>query len=370
MNGIQIALPAWGDQHIDMWLRYVLPSLLAPGNLPLLSEHHRTTFNIYTNSYDRTKIETAPIFKDLVDSVHEVAWNMVGNTKEEMGQSLHPGCAHGGTMMKVCHNYGIQKAFELDDGFIPAWTDVFFADGFGHRVQDTIANGKRALMALGINIAGSFTSEADTFRKGNVIAIDAPRLAKLLITHLGAGATFPAIEEAKWSDNPGNLRWGTRDGRGILIRPMHVNVHFAHAEHLVMCGRGVDNDYADRALSNWDQVELITDSSVHLAVGIDGLGHSGVDNTDTPREWRNSRFAGKYNPIAAALWFRIACNDWHVHWSQQHFWITDGTVSDAEKYLVEDESDAVMIDIYREYERMKAGRITAEEQEAERLLRM
>src|ERR1700730_12401232 len=63
----------WGEWHLDVMRRVMLPTLLSPGNLPTLSRHVATRYRIATTPAGRERIEAWPIFTHLA-AIVEVEW--------------------------------------------------------------------------------------------------------------------------------------------------------------------------------------------------------------------------------------------------------------------------------------------------------
>src|SRR5581483_9365276 len=59
---IHLSTVVWGTWHIEAFLEVNLPSLLAPGNLPVLAARHQTEYFIYTTAEDIPRIESSPAF--------------------------------------------------------------------------------------------------------------------------------------------------------------------------------------------------------------------------------------------------------------------------------------------------------------------
>jgi hypothetical protein len=63
---------AWGESFVDKFVRYHVPSLLAPGNLPALAQKMRVVHSIVTTEADRARIMASPIFETLCESAEVV----------------------------------------------------------------------------------------------------------------------------------------------------------------------------------------------------------------------------------------------------------------------------------------------------------
>lgn len=62
MKPVLIGMSAWGN-HIDTFLKYTLPSLMAEGNLPALAKERDIVFNIHTKKEDLSRLMGAVEYK-------------------------------------------------------------------------------------------------------------------------------------------------------------------------------------------------------------------------------------------------------------------------------------------------------------------
>ncbi len=65
VRAVQVLLPVWNAPHVDRFLTYSLPTLLAPGNLPAVAAAAPTTFVILTSADDVPRIRAHPRVADL-----------------------------------------------------------------------------------------------------------------------------------------------------------------------------------------------------------------------------------------------------------------------------------------------------------------
>jgi hypothetical protein len=369
MKQIFIGLPMWGKPHVELWGKYCLPSMLAPGNLAKINTIAPTTLLIYCDAESETYVTAVPAFKELQDTV-SVVFQGIGKTPAEFVEILHPGSHHGGTCYKNCQNMAIKKAWENDSGYICFGADNFWANSLGAKIEETLNSGKRALMNVGYGVGDAFLQYADRFRDGSAIGMPPLELSKAYLWSTGNGTLPPSITESNFGQNAGNLRWGTQDGRGMLLRPHHVNVPFIYAERgPVVCAHGTDHELAMEALTSWDQVNAVHDSTEHMAVGINVLGDSGPDLAPAGRV----RNFPPYTRELAAMYLKVATSPWHRHWMEQHWWAHDGTVTPADpvRQRVEAESDveiAAILEIYNQA--MEPGGMTPHLQDLEYHIRV
>lgn len=65
---VQILLPVWGLAYIRQFLRFCIPTLLAPGNIPAITSTIPTKFILLTRSEDVPLIETHPAWQSLANT--------------------------------------------------------------------------------------------------------------------------------------------------------------------------------------------------------------------------------------------------------------------------------------------------------------
>src|SRR5690348_17190122 len=64
-KSVQFLLPVWGNAHVETFLKFGLPTMLAPGNIPALAERCPCVFVFLTQQKDKAKLEHAPAVKRL-----------------------------------------------------------------------------------------------------------------------------------------------------------------------------------------------------------------------------------------------------------------------------------------------------------------
>ncbi len=61
------SLALWGEAYVEKFLRWSLPSLLAPGNVPALAATDPVIFDIYTTEVDRARLAASPSIQALAE---------------------------------------------------------------------------------------------------------------------------------------------------------------------------------------------------------------------------------------------------------------------------------------------------------------
>jgi len=356
MNGIFVCVPVWGENHVNRLLDVAIPCLLAEGNLPTLARIYRVAMVIYTNEYDAEVLRASSRMKAL-EAVIDVVYETYGHNPAEMVQILHPGFGHGGTVMKICHNYGIVRAWKAGFGLCPIVADEFFSNAWGETILYCLKTGRRAVMEVGYALPNTFLEVLDRHRKGDVISIS-PRDASREMIKLINPPSIAEHDDRQW-----RLLWGALSGHGFLMRPHHIPVDFIWpTKGPVWCNRSQDNDFAHQALDTPNDVLLITSSLQSVNGGIEGMGNSAPPK---PTSWDAAR-AACVNAELQAVWLKHACNDWHKQWMSTNFWCEDGELGTDERKYIEDHAAAVVAECFVQYDNLMAGRGRAEMHAADR----
>jgi hypothetical protein len=352
MRGIYASLPIWGGAHVALWSRYALPAMLAPGNLPAISRIAPTTVLIYTNAMDRNVIEALPEFNDLMD-VCAVSFVIIGVDANEMVELLHPQARHGGTCYKNCQNMAIKRAWEDDCGNVFMTADTIWSNNGAAKIEEALAAEKRGLVHVGYCTGGrALTANPDALgREMAAWAADATPLemSRRFLRASGGGALPPSITEPKFGRNPSNLRWSTGDGRGMMVRPIHLNLSFAYPQMgPIAMNHGVDHDFANRAFTSRDQLMLIQDTTEFMVLSIDTLGDSApVYDPGQEPDYPD------YSPELVAAYMKDSASPWQREWMRDYWWCHDGTLAldDPDRQRVERESDLAVDEMFACYNR-------------------
>ncbi len=59
--------PLWGERYIDQYFELVMPTLLAPGNLPAIAREEKPTFTFLTRTSERKVFRHNSEFKRLCE---------------------------------------------------------------------------------------------------------------------------------------------------------------------------------------------------------------------------------------------------------------------------------------------------------------
>src|ERR1700742_2323867 len=135
---IQILLPVLGQRYTRAFLDFCLPSLLAPGNVPGLSQLGRCTFVLLAPAGDAEVMQRSPLWDLLLDCCSA----RVRYIDDLISQS-------SSTVLTLAYTSAIRKAGEqaLDTCFIPLVADYILSDGSLLAVVKRIFAGADAVLA-------------------------------------------------------------------------------------------------------------------------------------------------------------------------------------------------------------------------------
>jgi hypothetical protein len=127
----------WGDQFVDYFVEYCLPTLMSAGNIPALSTRRPSKFLIATYPEDWERMQAAPIFQRLARHVEPVFIEIPRCPPERSG------CEH----MGIGHKRACEIAYR-DKAYAMVLTpDCMLSDGSVARLQQLAFEGVALVLA-------------------------------------------------------------------------------------------------------------------------------------------------------------------------------------------------------------------------------
>jgi hypothetical protein len=211
-----IAMVLWGDHFLDLFERYLLPSLLAAENLPYLAAKHETKLVIYTREFDLARIEKIPILARVREKVHLQIISFPDNLIDIFGGFQRDPY----TVMSTVHVAALTTAKAYNANFIFLAPDIILADNFLKTIEQKRNSGKLLLFFGGImlNEEGfreNVLPEIETDQQ--IISVTPKELIKLSLPHFH-GDTLTNI----YSKNM------QRDSASVMIWPLAKEGFFMH----------------------------------------------------------------------------------------------------------------------------------------------
>jgi hypothetical protein len=172
-----IALSVWGDRYIDLLIRFFIPSLLSPNNLPALCRIRDVSFDIYTPAGSVSTIQASASYRELTRyaKVNFITFADELITTPEYHQPGYRYRIFGGF-----HHLSIEHARALKGDVICIAPDGVHSDGAFTNFARLIDEGYRAVLFTGMKAqAEALLPILDSMRDESTQALTLP--SRLLV---------------------------------------------------------------------------------------------------------------------------------------------------------------------------------------------
>jgi len=252
--GFHIIVPVWGREYTQIFIELMLPTLLAPGNIPALPHPERHVFQIYTTPADRAVIEASPIHARLKQHIR-VAFHRVRSHPEKGGNAY--------AIQSDCYRRAIREADAADQAMVFLTPDSVMADGSLRNLARIAGTGVRAVLGVGVRLVKETVSEALLqYHRGDdgVIAIGPRELVRLALPNIHPIAKAHFYHDEGYGLFLSNLYWriGTE---GLLARCFHLHPFMVYPRvKNAPFTTTVDGDYIEAACPDLADTYVVTDS--------------------------------------------------------------------------------------------------------------
>ncbi len=225
-----IALALWGDPVVDLFVRYCLPSLLSPGNLPALSRMREVHVVAYTAAAHAEALRQAAPFQRLADLVHAQISRFPQEILAPPGSADLRSWISGGL-----HHVAIEQARGLDADLMILAPDCVYSDGSLANCARFIDEGYRAVVAPAVRAqAEGVCPLYDGWRDeaAHTLTVSARRLAEVATQnlHLGYARNLAVRDNQSMPFGPSFLVFP--HARGVYIRSLRLYPHMIAADVL------------------------------------------------------------------------------------------------------------------------------------------
>ena len=233
----------WGDWHLDVMRRVMLPTLLSPGNLPAISGRFPTRYRIATTPSDRRRIESWPIFSALAATI-EIEWITEASSPDI-------------TYHIEWYRRSLQDAKAANAYCFTVYPDVAWSDGVLARCADAIAHGKIGVSIPYIRVisetilpelAGRAGDNAIKLTGGDLVRLGMRHMHPLSVAAMASGCdALPSLD----------VIWRV-PGQGILLRHISRELSMVDTERL-------------QANQYWNAIDAAGPGSLHVAADSDDM---------------------------------------------------------------------------------------------------
>lgn len=260
MTDFHFAVPAWGDQHVGLMLNVMIPSLLAPGNLPALADPSRCRFVVYTSREDLERIEASPALAAVRRLMP--TWCTAFDTSTPPDGNRHaPASAAYATALRLAHEDGAALV-------IPP-PDCVVSDGLIATLQAHAAAGTRVVHTLGLRLEVRSTDPFMVLRNPDGALCLTPReLVTIALQRLHPINALHFWDECDPGLEPSVMLWVAPGG--LLARCFHLHPVMIRPTALPDRFDGtVDWDFALRAAPDFADHAVLADSDAGCLFGLD-----------------------------------------------------------------------------------------------------
>ena len=286
----------WGVEHRNYFLRFLVPSLLSPGNLPSLQPGAQHRFLIATTIEDWTMIQTHPAYQKLARTIEPVFLEI-------------PAPAEGANkylVMSSGHKIAAKKAF-VDKAYGVFLTpDLVLSEGSIAGLQRLALAGKKVVLcaAMRFTMEGCIP-EIEALRgtsPEDPLVLPPRTLAALALRNMHCETLRYDWDAPFFADRPFNCFWRVPGEQGIVIHslswaPLLVSYaglsehHTETFDHWTM-----DGDYIYQNFPDERDIHVVRDSDEILLVSFTGAderpGHLAPDVL-APRWYNTWPFIGR-----------------------------------------------------------------------------
>lgn len=285
-------LVVYGKTYCDLMQRFFLPSLLAPGNLPAVSQKNRDRFIIYTSSADAQFLKKMPRVLQQIEAYVSVEFVIIDEAIKEFSISTK--------IVNHCHRLALTEALKTDAGHCIWCPDFMVSNGFLAGVLRHVDAGARAVL-ISANRANreKIVEKIEEFRSfDGALMIDSRKLVNLVLQNPHPGNTLNEIQSPRSSPYPSGAIWPVKDEGWIIMAWMHHPIYVRPRDARVLNFTGsVDGDLINLVCSA-KEIAIIQDSDADgVCVELSPITH-GIDFTD-----------GRLTAERMALWAKNYAHD-------------------------------------------------------------
>jgi hypothetical protein len=261
---IYFIVALWGATFRELFLKLLLPSLLAPGNIPALVNKSGARFLIATTRSDWNAMQEAPLMALLRSHVEVV---LIEIPEVAPGEDKY-------LIMTRAHKLAADSAIEGKAFGMFLCPDTLLSDGTVKSLQERAAAGaKVVLVAAFRHDQESFLAElyaSAAYRPDQPLALAPRDLMAISLRHLHRQVIRRDFEATEFAAFPGFCIWRAPDQDGVILHNARwgpllfsygdLNVHHATSNYAGEGHVSIDDDYVYRNYGNSDDIQVITDS--------------------------------------------------------------------------------------------------------------
>jgi hypothetical protein len=262
LPGLHFATPVWGAEYSRLFLDTVLPSFLAPGNLPSVPGRERCIYRILSLPADVARVRAHPSYTSLQDLVRVELIDLSASFEEVRANNDH---STKYDLMTRAYNEALRRADAANAASVFLNADMMLSDGSLANMVSIFLSGKRAIEIEGFRTNKDVMESAlhARWKAGRAIAIPARDLVKLSLENM-----HKISRKHFWNKSvssrfiPFHTYWHVGHG-GILSRASHLYPLLVFPDKkFANVSSTIDQNLVELALSDPSATCIVTNSDL------------------------------------------------------------------------------------------------------------
>jgi hypothetical protein len=260
---IYLAITFWGEEYRRYFLDYCLASLLAPGNIPAITDKAAARLLIATNERDWAALQAEPTFLAVKSwiSIEHVPFDEAAYANSH-GKML---------VMSQAHKRLAERMFEDRANGTFIYPDMIAATGFIAKLQQLRERGYSVVMFMNVRFANEALlgelKERGLLSPGEPVALAGKELARLTIRHMHSEMKRSAFESDCDDFGCSSFFWVVAPDTDILFHcgswiPSLIDYgSIKRPDYSTFEYCTLDGDYVARNLTDSNSVYFVRDTS-------------------------------------------------------------------------------------------------------------
>lgn len=300
---IKIVTVVWGREYVKSWLEHTVSSLLAPGNLPALSERNQIEYVLYTTKADLEHLTSDHRYKTLQEYASLQIEVISRGSNGKYATLTH------------FHELALRSAIGEKAATIFITPDSIWCDGTLDRIGALAEADIQAVLVDGIRVdARPFLKDLHSAIAPDTgsVSISGFELFALAAGHLHSYEIATMSGSRVIHDVPYTLHWPV-PGQGLLTRgfcrfPVFLNTKVTDFE---LTGP-IDQDLVQKTVLDQSKIHYSTGTDDIVVVSLDSFGASGAcykpttkrgrlltiarwaSTGTTPQNWKSAEMPARY----------------------------------------------------------------------------
>jgi hypothetical protein len=260
---LYLALTFWGNEYRTYFLDYCLPSLLAPGNIPVIRDRISARLLIAVPEEDWRALQCEATFvaaRNLI-TIEHIPFNAQALTSTTPKMLV----------MSQAHKILAERMFAAQAYGVFLYPDMIAADDFIAGVQDLAMKGVKVALVISVRFANerllAELHERELIHPGLPIAIPSNELVRLTIKYMHSETMRCGFNNAYYDHGAASFFWVVSPGSDILFHAANwvpaiidyasIGVH----DTSTFDTSTLDGDYVTRNFPNSKDIHIVSDSS-------------------------------------------------------------------------------------------------------------